>query len=182
MEIVFSSCNCCLRTLGRLGADREQEYRSLDPGILSKEGLFTMECQVPPPEQLRQAGLGEGGERVHFLSQVILTLLAEDPCPRFLFLNLKKNISVSVVKKKKTQNSMLFILNANVPDSFIPHPPPSPCPGFPLVACSLLCLGTAHGLRDAGCSRLPTASPLAGRRVCGGRGWPWLPPDHWLPP
>ena len=174
MEIVFSSCNCCLQTLGRLGADREQAYQSLDPGILSKEGLFTLECQVPPPEQLSQAGCGVGGERVHFLSQVILTLLAEDPCPRFLFLNLKKTF-LSLWLKKTPQNSMLFILNANVPDSFIPHPPPSPCPGFPLVACSLLCLGTAHGLRDAGCSRSPTACPRAGRRACGGRSGPWLP-------
>lgn len=62
-----------------------------------------MECQVPPPEQLRQAGLGEGGERVHFLSQVILTLLAEDPCPRFLFLNLKKTFLSLWLKKKNTK-------------------------------------------------------------------------------
>ena len=59
MEIVFSSCNCCVWTLGRLGADREQEYWSLDPGVLQKEGLFTMECQVPPLEQLSQAGRGQ---------------------------------------------------------------------------------------------------------------------------
>lgn len=44
-----------------------------------------MECQVPPLEQLSQAGRGVGGKSVHFLSQVIPTLLAEDPFLDFCF-------------------------------------------------------------------------------------------------
>lgn len=63
-----------------------------------------MECQVPPLERLSQAGWGVGGKSVHFLSQVILTLLAEDPFLD-LFLNLKKKISVSVVEKNTKLNA-----------------------------------------------------------------------------
>ena len=41
-----------------------------------------MECQVPPLKQLSQAGRGQ---KCSFLSQVILTLLAEDPFLDFCF-------------------------------------------------------------------------------------------------
>lgn len=64
-----------------------------------------MECQVPPLEQLSQAGRGVGGKSVHFLSQVILTLLAEDPFLDFCFSTKKKKISVSVVKKNTKLNA-----------------------------------------------------------------------------
>lgn len=59
------------------------------------------------------------GKNVHFLSQVMLTLMAQDHSPRFLFLNFLKNFCLFLMKK----NSVLFILNdTNLPNNFIPHP------------------------------------------------------------
>lgn len=39
------------------------------------------------------------GKNVHFLSQVMLILMAQDHCPRFLFLNFLKNLSLFDEKK-----------------------------------------------------------------------------------
>ena len=67
MEIVFSSCNCCVWTLGRLGADREQEYWSLDAGVLSKGGLVYHGVSGPTPRAAQSGRSGGRWQKCSFL-------------------------------------------------------------------------------------------------------------------
>lgn len=127
-----------------------------DPVGESRDGeLLKHQCRAPahtPRALIPQVGVG--------WCELSFLVSARDCCPRSLFLNLFKNLSL--ISRKL--NVFLHKLH-NLPDNFIPHP-------FLRIPALDFPFSWDSQWHPRWCAT-PQHSRLVGQQVCGGRPWPW---------